>query len=168
MSLVLNLLVTLLVASATSATPLVVRSGPRPIVSDPSTGVSYQGNLSTDVESFLNIRFAEDTGGSNRFAPPKPYHYPRDAVVNASHYGAACPQAVQSLLFGSITDVSEDCLTLRIDRLHNVTATNLPVMVYIFGGGFTVGQIYETNYDPVGLLRAAADNGSPIIYAGMK
>ncbi|KAL8721303.1 MAG: hypothetical protein Q9181_007741 [Wetmoreana brouardii] len=44
-----------------------------PIVRDVRTGVSYRGTFSNGVEQFQNIFYAEDTSGSNRFAPPVPY-----------------------------------------------------------------------------------------------
>ena len=141
-----------------------------PTITNPETGVAFQGNLSSGVESYLNIRFAQDTSGSNRFALPKPFHYPQQTVVNASKPGAACPQAVTTGDFATkIDEMSEDCLTLRIDRLQNTTAdSNLPVMIYFYGGGYTSGQIYDPVYDPTGLLKSAAANGSPIIYAAVK
>ncbi|CAF9929426.1 MAG: hypothetical protein ALECFALPRED_004319 [Alectoria fallacina] len=65
--------------------------------------------------------------------------------------------------------MSEDCLTLRIDRLGNTPAdAKLPVMIWLFGGGFTSGTIYEGTYDPTGLLKTAQANGSPVIYAALK
>jgi carboxylesterase type B len=141
-----------------------------PQVSDHVTGTIYLGNLSSGIESFLSIRFAEDTSGNNRFPLPKPFYYPNHAVVNASQIGAACPQANKNGPFSpDASSFSEDCLTLRIDRLENTTASsNLPVMIYFYGGGFTNGQIYSPSYDPTGLLKSADANGSPVIYAAMK
>ena len=141
-----------------------------PQVSEPATGVTYHGNLSSGVESFLNIRFAEETSGKNRFAPPIPFQYPNHTVVNATQKGAACPQAPSTGLFAiGTTDFSEDCLTLRVDRLENTTASsNLPVMIWIYGGGFTSGWAYDSQYDPVGLLKTAEANKSPVIYAAIK
>ena len=141
-----------------------------PTVTHPGTGVAFQGNLSSGIESFLNIRYAEDTSGNNRFALPKPFHYPQNTVVNASKAGAACPQPSGTGISASkIDEMSEDCLTLRIDRLQNTAAdSKLPVMIYLYGGGFTEGQIYDPAYNPTGLLKSAAANGSPIIYAAVK
>lgn len=141
-----------------------------PTVTDSSTGVTFQGNLSSGIESFLNIRFGEDTSGANRFALPVPFKYPRKTVVNASTFGAVCPQAVTTGIFAvDITSQSEDCLTLRVDRLENTPAdAKLPVMIWLSGGGFTSGTIYEESYNPTGLLKSAQANGSPIIFAAIK
>ena len=142
----------------------------QPKVINPATGVTFHGNLSSGIESFFNIRFGEDTSGGNRFALPKPFHYHDKAVVDASNVGAACPQVKTAGIFPShVKDESEDCLTLRIDRIQNTKANaKLPVMVYLYGGGFTSGFIYDPMYDPTGLLKAAEANGSPIIYASVK
>ena len=156
----------LLVASAAA---LPTQPSPSP-TSNPSIGVTCKGSLSSNIESFPNIRFAQDTSGPNRFALPKPFQYPYNTIVNASTIGAACPQASTTGIFAAhVKEMSEDCLTLRIDRLQNTTAhSNLPVMIYHFGDGFTSGQIYAPMYDPSGLLKSAAENGSPIIYAVVK
>lgn len=141
-----------------------------PTVTNPSTGVTFQGNLSSGIESFLNIRFGEETSGANRFALPIAFKYRPKTVVNASTFGADCPQAMTTDIFATdITIMSEDCLTLRVDRLGNTTAdAKLPVMIYLFGGGSTSGTIYEESYDPTGLLKTAQANGLPVIYAAVK
>jgi carboxylesterase type B len=147
-------------------------STPAPSVHLESSDVRFTGTLSNDTESFLNIRFGQDTSGSNRFAPPKPYTYPSGSVVNASQSGAACPQAqdpdADFPLFANVTDISEDCLTLRIDRPANTSSSSpLPVLVFIYGGGDTIGQIYDPIYDPTSLVASAAQKDLPIIYVAM-
>ena len=140
-----------------------------PTVTNPSTGVSFQGTLSSGIESFYNIRFGEDTSGPNRFTLPKAFKYPRKTVVNASTFGDNCPQAITAGIFANPSiGMSEDCLTLRVDRLSHTTAdAKLPVMIWLFGGGFTSGTIYEDSYDPTGLLEVAEVNGSPVIFAAL-
>ena len=144
-----------------------------PSVTDPATKVTFQGARFNDVESFLNIRFGHDTSGANRFAHPVPFTYSQGSVVDASIYGAACPQQrvpVQGFnIFQDVTNFSEDCLTLRIDRPANTTATDkLPVMVWIYGGGDAIGQIYDQAYNPAGLILGSAAQGTPIIFVAMK
>jgi carboxylesterase type B len=105
----------------------------------PLTGVTYSGIIIKGVESFLNIPFGKDTGGSGRFAPPQPYTPASNSTICATTNGPACPQQKVPLanfpLFSNVTWASEDCLNLRIARpLHTATDAKLPVMVYIFGG----------------------------------
>lgn len=143
-----------------------------PSVTDPTTKATFRGNLSNNVESFLNIRFGHDTSGANRFAHPQAFEYPSGTQVDASAPGAACPQPrvpVEDFIFANVTDMSEDCLTLRVDRPANTTANDkLPVMVYIYGGGDTIGQIYDPLYDPTGLILTSAAHGTPVVYVAMK
>ncbi|KAJ6032711.1 carboxylesterase [Penicillium herquei] len=139
---------------------------------DPFNEVFIEGTSSNTTESFLNIRFGQDTSGPNRFAPPKPYTYPSGTVVDATSTGAACPQQKVPIpgfpVFDNVTDVSEDCLTLRVDRpLNTRSSDKLPVMVWIYGGGDTIGQIYDSTYDPSNLVAGAVEKGTPVIYVAM-
>ncbi|TVY91626.1 Secreted lipase [Lachnellula willkommii] len=144
-----------------------------PIVNlDGRSGLTVKGTLANNVESFLNIRVGASTAGSNRFAPPKAYTYPPGSVIDATQPGAACPQQMVPLesfpIFDNVTNISEDCLTLRVDRPANTSSTaKLPVMVYIYGGGDSIGQIYDSAYNPTILVSGAASNGFPIIYVAM-
>ncbi|GLB09958.1 hypothetical protein AtubIFM57258_005892 [Aspergillus tubingensis] len=136
------------------------------------SNVSFKGTASNLTEPFLNIRFGEDTSGSNRFAPPKPYNYPSGSVVNATRSGAACPQQKEPLadfpIFDNVTSISEDCLTLRVNRPLNTSPSDrLPVLVWIYGGGDTIGQIYDSAYDPSLLVYGAAQKDVPVIYVAM-
>lgn len=108
------------------------------LVIDRRRQISYQGSLLRDVEHFYNIFYAHDTSGSNRFAPPMPYDPPSGALIDATTPGAWCPQGMGDppLPFTSpITNVSENCLSLRIARPKGTKASaKLPVMVWIHGG----------------------------------
>lgn len=134
--------------------------------------VRFQGKSTDNIESFLNIRFGQSTSGKNRFAAPKPYVYPRGSVVNATQPGAACPQQkvpIQGMaVFDNVTRVSEDCLTLRVDRPANTSSTSkLPVMAFIYGGGDSIGQIYDSAYEPGQLISNAVQQGFPVMYVAM-
>lgn len=118
-----------------------------PLVANSSNGVSYQGTSADSVEQFQNIFFSQSTSGKHRFAPPRLYVPPRNATINATMPGAACPQpaALDFAIFDqNITNISEDCLSLRIARPANTLSTDkLPVMVWIYGGKY----IYSS-FDP--------------------
>ncbi|KAL8687425.1 MAG: hypothetical protein Q9218_006396 [Villophora microphyllina] len=136
--------------------------------------VSYVGSEANGVESFLGIQYGKDTGGANRFTQSRSFTYPAGTVVNATRIGAACPQQTgnptPSLigLFGNVTAISEDCLSIRVDRPANTAAdARLPVMVYLQGGGYAIGQAYDTAYDPAGLIRETARKNLPVVYVAM-
>ena len=109
-----------------------------PYVTNTRTGVSYSGLSLNGVEHFQNIFYAEDTSGPNRFAPPVPYNPSPGTVIDAKAAGAWCPQAVGSapLPFAdAITNISENCLSLRIARPAGLDkSAKLPVLVWIHGG----------------------------------
>ncbi|KAJ5584256.1 uncharacterized protein N7459_004056 [Penicillium hispanicum] len=134
--------------------------------------IRIDGLTANKVESFLNIRFGESTSGNNRFAPPKAFTYPGGTRVNATSAGAACPQPKvpepDFPLFDNVTKMSEDCLNLRVDRPVGTAANaKLPVMVYIYGGGDSFGQVYDSAYAPAGLVANSANLGYPVIYVAM-
>lgn len=109
-----------------------------PIVFDEARDIRYIGSRSsTGIEYFQNIFYAEDTSGANRFAPPVPVRPVGGTVIDATQPGAWCPQATGDVLpFTSrVTNVSENCLSLRIARPGGTTAAaGLPVMVWLHGG----------------------------------
>lgn len=144
-----------------------------PIVTLPGPDhISIRGTSANGTDSFLNIRFGASTAGPNRFAPPKPYTYPAGTTVDATEPGAACPQQKVPVpdfpIFANVSYISEDCLSLRIDRpSHTRPDARLPVLVFIYGGGDTIGQIYDPVYDPTALIASSAAKHDPIIYAAM-
>lgn len=103
--------------------------------------VSYS-NSSTqnyDVFTWLSIPYAEPPTGSNRFMKPKPvksWSETRDALF----WPRAC---VQTGIEAIPSFYSEDCLYLNIfvrnDTYFNRDRKLMPIMLWIHGGGLTVG-----------------------------
>ncbi|CAK1362508.1 unnamed protein product [Cercospora beticola] len=125
-------------------------------------GVSYQGFYYDNFEAFLGIRYAETTGGSNRFKAPIPFQPQSNTVNDAVDPGRPC---LQRQFNGTI---SADCLKLNIWRPKGTTAeAKLPVMVWIHGGGFVEGGKDSSATFPGGLINDSIANGQPIIHASM-
>ncbi|CAE7173148.1 unnamed protein product [Rhizoctonia solani] len=143
-----------------ACTPVIATS----LVVEGANGVSYIGvrddGLNQDI--FQGIPFAKPPVGSLRFNPPvawAPSATP--ATINATTLGPSCYQGTSS-----ITSVSEDCLTLNIRRVSNSNDGKLlPVMVWIYGGGFYNGDV--TGYTGRLLLPKAASLGNPIVYVSL-
>ncbi|KAG8531738.1 uncharacterized protein KY384_003370 [Bacidia gigantensis] len=133
--------------------------------------VSYVSVTANGVESFLGIPFAESVSGEKRFTRPTPKKWSQGHTFNATQPGPACPQAkvpVQDFIFQNVTNAKEDCLNLRVDRPANVSAgAKLPVMVYIYGGGDSIGQAYDQLYSPQGIVLGSAGINKPVIYVAM-
>ncbi|XP_049999637.1 liver carboxylesterase-like isoform X1 [Alexandromys fortis] len=99
------------------------------------------------VHTFLGIPFAKPPVGPLRFAPPEPPE-PWSGVRDGTSFPAMCPQTdVMKTFFAEMnlivppTSMSEDCLYLNIyTPAHAHEGSNLPVMVWIHGGGLVVGM----------------------------
>lgn len=137
-SVLVILLATILTPSPFSSLPYIVLNVSAPFVTNQRTGVSYRGTSVDGVEHFQNIFYAGDTSGPNRFAPPIPYTPASGTTVDATEAGSWCPQGTGGppLPFTSpITNISENCLSLRIARTRGTdTSAKLPVLVWLHGG----------------------------------
>nr|XP_012323693.1 cocaine esterase isoform X1 [Aotus nancymaae] len=101
------------------------------------------------VHTFLGIPFAKPPIGLLRFAPPEPPES-WSGVRDATAHPAMCLQDVTTLDSEVINQVnvtipsismSEDCLYLSIyTPAHTHESSNLPVMVWIHGGGLVSGM----------------------------
>jgi hypothetical protein len=92
-----------------------------PVVYLPHEKIIYHGKTIGSVEHFQNIKFAHDTSGPRRFAPPFLYLPTRGTKVEASIEGSACPQTRDAMppFFAETTKMAkmdEHCLNLRIAR----------------------------------------------------
>jgi carboxylesterase type B len=123
-------------------------SPPGPLVTNAhGTGVTYNGLYANEIEGFVGIRFGQDTGGQSRFKPPVPYIPQPGSTIDATITGPACPQRIDHRkpnpfnTYSYTTETSEDCLLLNVWRPNGTSAGDkLPVLVYIYGGGFNTGN----------------------------
>ncbi|CAO2610297.1 Liver carboxylesterase [Lemmus lemmus] len=97
------------------------------------------------VYTFRGIPFAKPPEGPLRFAPPEPPE-PWSGVRDATSEPAMCLQTNSQASKERKTNVppismSEDCLYLNIHTpVHAHEGSNLPVMVWIHGGGLVEGM----------------------------
>ncbi|KAJ3492610.1 hypothetical protein NLJ89_g11195 [Agrocybe chaxingu] len=129
---------------------------------------SFEGKTSENLVEFLGIPFASPPVGPLRFAAPvkpKAFHGTRQATS----FAPACPQqAVMPLpQFPPISvppaNISEDCLYLNVIKPAKIVpGKKLPVLFYIFGGAFEIGDTTQVHGDS--LVNRSLDLGEPIIY----
>jgi para-nitrobenzyl esterase len=96
-----------------------------------------QGVVEDGVVSFKGIPFAAPPVGELRWRPPQPAAK-WTGVRQASEFAADCMQGRFGAPAGRAP--SEDCLYLNVWRPADANARSLPVMVWIYGGGFTGGS----------------------------
>lgn len=114
--------------------------------------VSGVSGTDPSVMVYLGIPFAAPPVGDLRWQAPQPV-VPWDGVLAADKYCDACIQnAARSRLpwseeFMHQGDISEDCLYLNVWTTATSTRDKHPVMVYIYGGGFSEGSNSIAVYD---------------------
>ena len=116
-------------------------------------GVAAQG-----VVAYKGLPFAAPPVGDLRWKPPQP-PAPRSTALQATEYGAACPQPDREDGggVGRLPNQSEDCLTLNVWVASGTSATaRLPVMVWIHGGAHRLGSGIAALYDGTELARQGA------------
>lgn len=106
-----------------------------------------QGGMDNGVASFKGIPFAAPPVGNLRWRPPQPVTS-WSGVRSTTAYGSDCMQ----LPFPSDaaplgTPPAEDCLYLNVWTPAHSAKEKLPVMVWIYGGGFVNGGSSPAVYD---------------------
>ncbi|KAF9453335.1 alpha/beta-hydrolase [Macrolepiota fuliginosa MF-IS2] len=145
-------------------------------------GVTVTGKSVSSVQQFLGIPFAQPPVGDLRFRLPQPVPAYNQSF-SATAFGPACPQqkfelpVLQGLpqeiaddlvngVFSALFPSSEDCLTVNVVKPASATpSSKLPVLVWIFGGGFEFGS--TSMYDGTGIVQRSIDMGSPVIFVSM-
>jgi len=141
----LTLISTLCLTLAVTVADAAPANPARPVVSTRYGKLSGVTNLDTHISSFKGIPFAAPPVGDLRWRPPVPPAQWK-GIRDASQFGASCMQRLHGT-FGPWTPeflvqnkVGEDCLYLNVWTPRVSSTANLPVIVFIPGGGFVEGS----------------------------
>ncbi|KAH8152829.1 uncharacterized protein LAJ45_03055 [Morchella importuna] len=130
-----------------------------------ATYKAYSYDVTDDYYTFKNIRFAAPPVGNLRWA--KPAAPLTQSGVQDGTVGYQCMQAAPQQLFvaypilQSLEPASEDCLFLDIQvpgAAVRGEVKDLPILFWIFGGGYVLGSKSFFLYDGNPFLKASGNN----------
>jgi para-nitrobenzyl esterase len=113
------------------------------------TGGTISGAVVDGLSEFKGIPFAAPPVGALRWKapqPPKPWH----GVRQTTAFGPPCMQSAFGGGGGPLApgiSASEDCLYLNVWTPAKTSHAKLPVIAWIYGGGFTGGMTSSPLYD---------------------
>ncbi|TFY71900.1 hypothetical protein EVG20_g1115 [Dentipellis fragilis] len=162
--------------------PLVV---PAPTVKLDRATITGVSTTKGRTSSFHSIPYAIPPIADRRFRLPEPFP-PYEGFHDATAFKPSCPQQAMTLpgwldtslkrqldkivdlMYDSVTPDSEDCLTVNIVKPADATPdSKLPVVVWIFGGGFQVGGTAMYGDPSAQLVARSMDLRQPVIYVSM-
>jgi len=113
-----------------------------------------QGTVKDGITVYKGIPFAAPPLGDLRWRPPQP-PAAWSGVKVADKFAPACMQVPISMpaLGIDTVQVNEDCLYLNVWTPAKSANDHLAVMVWIYGGGFTIGGTSIGQYDGMNLAK---------------
>ena len=123
------------------------------------TGI-YLPEFEQDV--FLGVPYANAPRLENPQSLVEGWAGTRPAAFNGDACLALVPQEIQDIFNISVSD---DCLNLKIVRPSGRSQKDplLPVVVWIYGGGFATGFNVDSNTNTSCVIQASVENGTPIM-----
>lgn len=109
-----------------------------------------------EISDFMGIPYAKPPVGELRYAAPQP-PVPWEGERACTEFGPSCIQPVRP--GAKAYEMSEDCLYLNVYTPAKTAEEKLPVLFWIYGGGFTTG----TSTDPEMLGESLCEKGVVVV-----
>ena len=120
-------------------------------------------NLNRDVRAWLGVPYAEPPVGRYIFSRPRQLRpWDRDFIKETQKLPKACPQTPDEFFanfsgsqqWNPNTEIGDDCLYLNVWAPKDIDENeNLPVLVWIYGGGYMTGSSSLDIYDPQEIVK---------------
>ena len=107
---------------------------------------SVRGKAAGATAEYLGIPYAAPPAGALRWQPPHPVA-PWNGIRQATSFASRCAQPASS----GVDNTSENCLYLNVFAPADASDRNLPVMVWVHGGGLETGE--SNDFNPAALVR---------------
>lgn len=115
-------------------------------------GTQFESRGGRKFHAFLGIPYAKPPEGELRFKNPEP-HPGWEGEFDATSEGAMCVQEMTLVpRFHSIPMGEENCLFLNVHTPEINPTKKLPVLVWIYGGAFQMGDSGNMTYGPYYLM----------------
>jgi para-nitrobenzyl esterase len=120
------------------------------------------GDVGNEVRIYRGIPYAAPPVGDLRWKRPQPTDsWP--GIRECTVFGKSSPQSTQPINLAA-TPLSEDCLYLNVLTPAKTVSDNLPVMVWLHGGGYTMGSGSAPPYN----LHRLPQNGIVLVTINMR
>jgi para-nitrobenzyl esterase len=117
------------------------------------TGGTIAGTVAVGLSTFKGIPFAAPPVGDLRWKAPQPV-VPWPGVKQTVAFGAGCMQnPAMAKQMGADVPLSEDCLFIDVWTPAKAAGAKLPVIAWVYGGGFNGGMTSVPLYDGASLAR---------------
>lgn len=147
----MRMLVRSLILLAAIVTPFALY-GANPLQVKTQTG-KIEGKQDGAVRTFLGIPYATPPVGELRWKAPQPVAK-WSGVRKTTEFGARCMQGpIYSDMIFRDAGPSEDCLYLNVWTPARSAKEKLPVMVWVYGGGYIAGASSEPRQDGTNLAK---------------
>ena len=112
------------------------------------SGVVAGQRLANGLHVYRDVPYAAAPVGDLRWRAPLPAAT-WEGARDATQFGPICPQpsALVAMIQEALPEADEDCLFLNIWTPARTTGDGLPVMVWIHGGGLSLGWSSQEGYD---------------------